>query len=65
LGDEIQKVLKQKFEIPARSVEGEPQGGWILLDYSSVVLHLFSPAVRAYYQLEDLWQDGTVLLRIQ
>jgi ribosome-associated protein len=47
------------------SVEGDPEGGWILIDYGNVILHIFSPAVRRYYQLEELWRDGHVLVRIQ
>jgi ribosome-associated protein len=65
LADEVQKQVKQNYQIRAVSIEGEPDAGWILLDYGSVILHIFSPAVRAYYKLEELWREGPVLLRIQ
>jgi len=65
LSDEVQKVVKEKFNRKALSVEGESGAGWILLDFGQVILHLFSPAVRTYYQLEELWREGPVLLRIQ
>jgi ribosome-associated protein len=45
--------------------EGESHEGWLLIDYGDVVLHLFSPDQRAYYQLEELWGEGKVLLRVQ
>jgi len=45
--------------------EGTPDSGWVLMDYNSVVIHLFSPEMRAYYQLEDLWKDARVVTRIQ
>ena len=45
--------------------EGEAHEGWLVIDYGDVVLHLFSPDQRAYYQLEDLWNEGKVLLRVQ
>ena len=65
LADEVQKKLKNEDEIRAMSVEGDPEGGWILVDYGNVILHIFSPAVRMYYQLEELWRDGQVLVHIQ
>jgi ribosome-associated protein len=65
LSDEVQKKLKHDQHRQAMSVEGDPEGGWILVDYGDVILHIFSPAVRAYYQLEELWGDGQVLVRIQ
>jgi ribosome-associated protein len=65
LSDEVQRKVKQDYEAHALSVEGEAGAGWILLDYGSVILHIFSPAVRAYYQLEELWKEGSVLLRIR
>ena len=46
-------------------VEGSPDGGWLVLDYGSVVVHLFAPDVREYYGLEELWSEGKVLLRVQ
>ncbi len=45
--------------------EGEAHEGWLVVDYGDVVVHLFSPDQRAYYQLEELWSEGKVLLRVQ
>ncbi|GAC1319896.1 MAG: hypothetical protein NVS2B16_25480 [Chloroflexota bacterium] len=47
------------------TVEGKPADGWILLDYGQVIVHVFGPEERAYYDLERRWQDATTLLRIQ
>jgi nicotinate-nucleotide adenylyltransferase len=49
--------LKQK-EIRPLSVEGKQHAEWILMDYGSFIVHIFSPAARAYYALEKLWGDG-------
>jgi len=45
--------------------EGEPKSGWVLLDYGDVILHLFAPEERAYYDLEGLWHAATPVVRIQ
>ena len=46
-------------------LEGEAHDGWLVVDYGDVVVHLFSPDQRDYYQLEELWSEGKVLLRVQ
>jgi len=45
--------------------QGVPRDGWMVVDYGDVVVHLFSPDQRDHYDLEELWQDGRVLLRVQ
>jgi ribosome-associated protein len=45
----------------AHHVEGLPQGRWVLLDYVDVVVHVFHPRLREFYQLERLWGDAEVV----
>ncbi len=47
------------------NVEGQPTDGWLLADYGDVILHIFSAEQRAYYQLEELWSEARVLLKVQ
>ncbi|MDH7484830.1 MAG: ribosome silencing factor [Anaerolineae bacterium] len=46
-------------------VEGEMGSGWLLVDYGSVIVHVFAPVQRAYYQLEGLWQHAAMVVKIQ
>jgi ribosome-associated protein len=49
--------LKREDRLLPRSVEGGPEGTWIIADYLDLVLHVFTPESRAFYRLEDLWGD--------
>lgn len=56
LAEEVEELLAQEGILP-RSIEGKSTG-WILLDYSDIVVHVFTPADRDYYSLERLWKDA-------
>ena len=45
--------------------EGTSDGGWVLMDYGDLVVHVFAPEEREYYHLEQLWSQASVLFRIQ
>ncbi len=62
--DEIQHSLKKENVLP-RHREGTPVSGWLLLDYGEVVIHVFAPAERRYYRLDELWQQARTVVRIQ
>lgn len=57
LADTCEKMLKDQGELP-HHVEGHREGGWILLDFSSVVVHVFMEEARKFYDLERLWADA-------
>jgi ribosome-associated protein len=46
---------------PVHHAEGVALGRWVLLDFVDVVVHLFHPATRTYYQLERLWGDAKLV----
>jgi len=63
--EHIRDEMKQHGETYPWRTEGRGTDGWILMDYGDVVVHLFSPEVRSYYDLEGLWRDANVLLHVQ
>lgn len=54
LARNVQDKLREAG-VPILSVEGEEAGEWVLVDIGEVVVHVMQPAVRAYYNLEELW----------
>ena len=56
----IAEALK-KEGVPVHHEEGLTTGRWALLDYVDVVVHVFHPTLRAFYQLERLWSDAQVV----
>jgi len=62
-----QAVLEEmdKESIAPLHSEGIGESGWVLLDYGSVIVHIFAPEVRDYYRLERLWSQALTVVRIQ
>lgn len=58
--DEVRRKYKKK----ARK-QGLSRDGWVVVDFGDVVVHLLSPDQREYYQIEELWSDGKVLLHLK
>lgn len=56
----IQSELKS-FGEPLLHAEGVAEGDWIVLDYGSIMVHLFKPGLRERYMLEELWQKGEIV----
>jgi ribosome-associated protein len=56
--DRINQGMKHDHDLLPRRVEGLTEAGWILMDYLDVVVHVFTPDVREYYRLEQLWGEA-------
>ncbi len=57
LAGEVEFKLEQAG-VHLRRMEGYQEGSWIVMDYSSVILHIFHRETRDFYQLEKLWSDA-------
>ncbi|MBA7651527.1 Ribosomal silencing factor RsfS [subsurface metagenome] len=62
--DEVGHTLKREGILPHHH-EGTVDSGWLLLDYGDVIVHIFAPFEREYYQLDELWSQAVPVVRIQ
>jgi ribosome-associated protein len=65
LQDDIMDVMRNQHHRRPDRREGKAAAGWILLDYGDVVVHIFAPAEREYYRLEELWANAPAVVRVQ
>lgn len=64
IADDLEEQLAKGYGINPLGVEGIPASGWMLLDYGNIVVHLFSDSMRQRYQLEQLWEDAKLVVKI-
>ena len=55
--DEVERSMRERGD-RAISVEGYDNGEWVLMDYGDMLVHIFSPQSRSYYELDRLWRDA-------
>ena len=65
LAEAVEQTARKKFRLKAPRVQGQAAGGWLLIDFTDVIVHAFSTDQRRRYQLEELWHEGKIMLRIQ
>ena len=58
VAEEVRVGLKQKHTTAPLAVEGLDDGRWVLIDYGDVMVHVFQPEVRDFYDLEGLWSEA-------
>ena len=58
LAEDVEEKLDQE-NIPPRRREGMKESRWVVLDYAHVIVHVFHPEEREYYNIERLWMDGS------
>ena len=62
--EEVEHALKDEGVSP-RHREGTVGSGWLLLDFSDVIVHIFAQPEREYYHLDGLWSEAATVVRIQ
>ena len=56
IADKLADRLKEELSLTVR-IEGKDQGDWVLIDAGDVIVHVFRPEVREFYQLEKMWMS--------
>lgn len=65
LVDGIAETAKKKASILPYGTEGNPESGWLLVDFGDLIVHVFAPDKRHYYNLEELWSRAHTVLQLQ
>ena len=61
---EVEKALSQSG-VGLHHMEGDAASGWVLMDFGDMLVHIFGPDERAYYQLDQVWSTAVSVVRIQ
>lgn len=60
IADNIQDNVSKELRIKPFNIDGYRNSQWIVLDYGSIMVHVFLPEIRSLYNLEDLWSDAEI-----
>ena len=58
IAEKLSERLKQDFNVFSK-IEGKDSGDWVLIDTGDIIVHVFRPEVREFYQIEKMWQPGS------
>ena len=64
LSGDLSRQLKAEVGKPL-NIEGQADSGWVLVDYGDVIVHIFSPSMRTFYDLEGFWKEAKTVVRFQ
>ena len=58
VAESVEKIVKEKLHESPIRVQGQQQAEWIGIDYGNIIVHIFVPELRQYYNLDHLWADA-------
>jgi ribosome-associated protein len=61
ISNSIIEKLEDEYDRPPLRTEGQDRGGWILLDYGDLIVHIMMPEQREFYNLEAFWGHGEIV----
>ena len=61
IADFVEVKVEETLGVKVLRTEGYQEGNWVLLDYSSIIVQIFQPEERAYYNLEKLWGNSPLV----
>ena len=59
--DSVEKMVREQLGEKPWHIEGEEVAEWVLMDYVSIVVHIFQKHIREYYDIESLWGDAKIV----
>lgn len=62
IGDEVEHLLATECGEKPYKTEGRQGLQWVIIDYVNIVVHIMHPEARAFYKLEEMWQDADVVV---
>lgn len=62
LADSVHKVVRENVGDKPWHIEGRDNSDWVLMDYVTVVVHVFQKGIREFYDLEGLWGDAEITI---
>jgi ribosome-associated protein len=65
MASQLAQDAKENGRFLDHSIEGDADTGWMLVDFGDLIVHIFSPEQRYYYDLEGLWHEAHVVLKMQ
>ena len=60
IADSIRDYVREQIKVKPFATDGYQNAQWIALDYGEVIVHIFQPELREFYNLENLWEDARI-----